>query len=527
MASCNDKDSHDFENNTSIEACIPCINNMADQESDKSDRIKIVSPREQKIPPKKQKDSPKKETICQSKCNEQGNLNKPHRTSGTYEKSINDTTKKLPPFRTGRYIPVENIYSPFHKEDHPNKGLSASGKGKSSSEKLNTSPSGSPPAFRKGKCSNRVTSVCANSGERFDRSCLIQRQHATKDSRISTSCELIDKKGSSSTQGGRFSPDSPRSHSPKGKVILQESRRSSSLEGIAPSKSTNIGTLKSSSKISHSADSVNDRKHSPRTRPKSYAVNINERRRTRTKTENPSRPKSSVLESQKPSLSKSAKGPLNPLHKIIQDNIHNQTKNESGDVLTPLSPRSSKKEIKSSKLHSRPKSVAVLDSRSQRDNQENTSRFIRKGSDSRDSRPIRPHSAVVLSSSASERTYNQIKPRKARRVPQRNIYVKRRRKRVPSKTPSQQKSNKTLKDKQKIKKTKNITPKDEPDGVPPPKKKTFCAYGDKFCIRIKRKNQDIVLPSLRRCRVMVWKIRRISYDLYEKVILLMGALGVH
>lgn len=515
MASSNNGDSHEIKNNTSIEACIPCTNNMADQESDKNDRTKVDSPREQRIPPKKQKDSPKKENICQSKCNEQGILNKPHRTSGTYEKSVSDTAKKLPPFRTGRYTPSENIYSPFHKEDH-SRGLSASGKGKSSTEKLTTSPTGSPPAFRKGKCSNRVTSVYANSGERFDKNCLIQRHGGMKDSRVSQSCEVADRKGSSSTQGGRFSPDSPRSHSPKGKVILQESRRSSSLEGITPPRSTNLGTLKASSKISHSADSVDDRKHSPRTRPKSYAVDINETRRTRTKTENPSRPKSSALDSQKPSLSKSNKGPLNPLHKIIQDNIRNQTKNESGDVLTPLSPRSSKKEIKSSKPHLRPKSVAVLDSRLQRDNQENTSKFLRKGSDSRDSRPVRPQSAVVLSSSASERTYNQIKPRKARRVPQRNIYVKRRRKRVPSKTPLQQKT-KPTKDKQKNIKSKNIPSKDETDGVPPPKKKIYCAYGDKFCIRIKRKNQDIVLPSLRRCRVMVWKIRRISYDLYEKV----------
>lgn len=441
------------------------------------------------------KDLSKKETSCSKSYDKH--------SSATLDKSVTDSSKKFPPFRAGKYVPRESVYSPLSKTER----LSSS-KGKSSNEKLNLSPSSSPPTLRANKASHRVSSVYANAGDRFDSSCIKIKQGAGRGSKASHS-ELTSSKSHVTTT------NSPRSASPKGRVILHENRRACSLDGI--SKPTQGNTLKSSSQISHSADSVDGRKPSPKTRPKSYSVENTERRRLRTEKESSSRPMSAVMESPKQRLTKSAKGALNPLYKIIQDNSINHQGVENRDKLTPLSPKSPRGNLDPTSK-SRPKSITVLETRVNRDNQ-GSRRFLRKGSDSRDTRPPRPKSAVILSSSESERTYRQIRTRKARRLPQRNIYVKRRRKpntsiSTPQRTPLVNKTTKYNERKQ-----AKTTSKDQVDSItlPPKKKKIFSAFGDKFCVRTKIIDKEIFIPKLKRCRVMVWKIRRISYDLYEKV----------
>ena len=44
-------------------------------------------------------------------------------------------------------------------------------------------------------------------------------------------------------------------------------------------------------------------------------------------------------------------------------------------------------------------------------------------------------------------------------------------------------------------------------------------FTDKFCMRTARGNGQFRIPTIKRYRVMVWKIKRISYLLYEKVLI--------
>lgn len=416
-----------------------------------------------------------------------------------------DSSKKFPPFRTGKYVPKETVYSPLCKTEGISSSCS-SPRGKSSNEKLNISPTCSPPPLRANKSSNRVSSVYASPEEKFDKNCVKVKLGPQRGSRTSGDIPGIK------TQDRNSCPDSPRSS--KGRLLSYENRRACSLEGIA--KQLPISTLKNATQISHSADSVDERKSKPKTRPKSYSIENAERRCSRTQTETSPRPKSFDSYSPRQQLSKSAKGALNPLHKIIEDNARSHSSVERRDKLTPLSPKSSKK---TTIAKDRPKSITLVESRPGRDNQENRI-YLRKGSDSRDQRPPRPHSAVILSSSESERSYRQNKYRKARRLPQRNIYVKRRRKPVnaPKGTPQRTSAKNTKYKEQEKNKVKII--KDEVDStnvLPTEKVKTFSVFADKFCVRTKRNDKEIIVPKLKRCRVMVWKIRRISYDLYEKV----------
>ena len=45
----------------------------------------------------------------------------------------------------------------------------------------------------------------------------------------------------------------------------------------------------------------------------------------------------------------------------------------------------------------------------------------------------------------------------------------------------------------------------------------FSLFMDKFCVRTQDWNGQFRIPALKRYRVMAWKIKRISYLLYEKV----------
>lgn len=452
------------------------------------------------------KDLAKKETSC----------------SKSYDKrstaTINKSATKFPPFRAGKYVPKETVYSPLYKQE----GLNSS-KGKSSNEKLNLSPSCSPPSSRTNKFTHRVSIVYASAGEKFDSSC-VKVKHPVGQAKRTPQTESTNSKSHISTTTS-LTINSPRFNSPKGKVTLQENRRACSLEGI--SKQSHVNSLKVSSHSSHSAESIDISKSNPRTRPKSASVENAEQRRLRTQTENSARPKSSTIESPRQQLSKSAKAALNPLYKIIQDNRNHHNGVEHTDKLSPLSPKSHRRNLDTSTAHkNRPKSITLLDNRTGRDNQEN--RFLRKGSDSRDKRPARPHSAVFLTSSESERTYRQIKPRKARRVPQRNIYVKRQKKlNTPRTLP--QRISPAKPQKYNVPKQVEKLPKDQVDSIPliQEKKRTFSAFGDKFCIRTKIIDKEIIIPKLKRCRVMVWKIRRISYDFYEKVLHYLFAFDIN
>ncbi|XP_032240758.2 uncharacterized protein LOC5515202 isoform X1 [Nematostella vectensis] len=448
----------------------------------------------------------KNENIWRINDTDQGAMSNSHRCSG--EKSSPETCKK-PPFRAGKYVPKDYVYSPWIED----KNSSQTHKGKSSTEKLSTSPLASPQPFVTGKFSHKDSDLYLSSGEKY----LGFYKPATKGK--STSYDIIGYRGSSLSRSGPNSPDSSRCISPLERLSLHENERTLSLGRIT--RSSKLKTLQGSSKISQSDETVGKRTQAPRVRPKSSVIESNERRTRKTSGNASARPKSSVI-AQSPRLTQSATGALNPLHSVIQQNRRNlregNARPESRDTLSPMqSPKTSPRRSGNSKLQNRPKSAVLLTLRDNKQGHQDSCRFIRKGSDSSDKRN-RPKSAV-LCTSASERTYNQVKPRKARRVPQRNVYVKKRRK-PASKTPSSQhkKTEKKLK-KVKEKVDQKLTKgKDIPDGLPEEtSKKLFSAFADKFCTRIRIENKEVIIPIARRCRVMVWKIRRISYDLYEKV----------
>ena len=135
--------------------------------------------------------------------------------------------------------------------------------------------------------------------------------------------------------------------------------------------------------------------------------------------------------------------------------------------------------------------------------------FIRKGSDSSDRKHSRAKTTTSVCSSVSERIPTA-KPRKPRRLPQRNAYV--RLKRTPLADKTAKLNSKPAKRDKTIEQAQDIK-----DGPALKKSPTFPLLQDKYCVKCQTQDGSVRIPPARRCCVMASKLKRINFLPYEKV----------
>ena len=322
---------------------------------------------------------------------------------------------------------------------------------------------------------------------------------------------------------GRKSPGSPRNRT-RTKSPSNERGKTSSLEQISHSLATNSpAKLKSRSQISQSVEIVGK---NTKSRPRSSAMENYVNSRARTRSENmltvktPQRPKSSILENSAHRFKAIVRDIDVGAAEKSKPTMRTQNRPRSAVMENSLSNRLPMKIVTNTKGQaSLGKNLVVLDRSPSRE----SNRYLRKGSDSSERGHQRSKTTTSITSSCSERTYNAVKPRKPRRVLHRNAaYVKPRKNR--NYKPVEQKQGSSQKKSARASKQEKF-PSETVDGCIPEKpsasQKPFVLslFMDKFCMRTARGNGQFRIPTIKRYRVMVWKIKRISYLLYEKVLI--------
>ena len=459
--------------------------------------------------------SSRKENICVN-TNEGDIMSKKSYRPGEYVDKYSEDNKKLPPFRTGKYIPKDDVYSCGACVQNE-RSVALSSKPKETSNKM-VSGLSSPPPFKTGKYTPNDCTIYVKSPDTSFSQCSSPTLGSPKNKGRRPSVEKIISKLDGICLDGRRSPSSSKS---------RNRLRSTSIEGkeqishcSSGSRSPRNARLRNQK--SHSADSVDK---TPRTRPKSTAMENYANSRSRTRSENmlsvktSQRPKSSALENSTPTF-----------RVIVQDiNIESPVKSRargtaqnrprSAVLENSLSSHLPIKIVTNTKGQTSAGKKVTLDRSLNRE----SNRYLRKGSDSSERGHQRSKTTTSISSSRSERSYKAMKPTKPRRELHRNAaYVKPRRnknyKPVDRKRGSSRKKS-TQGSKQ------DQFALDHVDSCIP--KKTTAAkkpvvislFVDKFCARIKNWNGQFRIPTLKRYRVMAWKIKRISYLLYEKVLI--------
>ncbi|XP_015756303.1 PREDICTED: serine/threonine-protein kinase N2-like isoform X1 [Acropora digitifera] len=461
--------------------------------------------------------SSRKENICVNTNEGDIMSRKSYHITECSAKSSEDD-KKLPPFRTGKYVPKDNVYScdAFIQNEW---SVSLSSKLTETTDKT-MSALCSPPPFRTGKYTPDDSDIYVTSSEKLTSS----SQGSPKLSRgRKHSIEQIIDKLDGICLNGRKSPASPRSRA---------RRKSGSHEGSSVSSLDQINSCSSSTKSSiylglkpqksHSAEAVN---RNSKARPKSSALENYVNSNSRTKSENAllakitPRPKSSILEIGTPKFKAivrdidiespgktkaSGKGKNRPHSSVVLEN--SSTSRFPSRIVS--SPKDQSSGGKSSSL--------------QRNTSQGSNRYLRKGSDSSVRGHQRSKTATSISSSCSDRVQNSVKPRKARRELHRNAaYVKPRRNK--NLRPSERKRGSSGKKATQGPKREKLRVSDQVDSCIPEKTSVvekpliISLFVDKFCICSRTKDGKVKIPVLKRSRVMAWKIKRISYLLYEKV----------
>lgn len=477
----------------------------------------VKSRKGEKLSVKSEWKSSRKDNICVN-SNEQGMMSRKSFSPCGFSVKYSVEDKKLPPFRTGKYVPKDDVYS-CGVCVQSERSVALSSKSKESSDKV---VSGSPPPFRTGKYTPNDNTIYVKSPERLAMQCTSPTQGSPTHKGRRASCERIMGKLDGCISTGRKSPSSPRNKT-RTKSPSNESSKTSSLEQISHSSTSNSpAKLRSRSGISQSAEIVGKNSKS---RPRSSAMDNYVNSRTRTKSENmlsvktSQRPKSSILE--------------NSTHRfkaIVRDidvggfekskpTVKTQNRPRSAVMENSLSSRLPMKIVTNTKGQTFGKNL-VLDRSPSRE----SNRYLRKGSDSSERGHQRSKTTTAIISSCSERTYNAVKPRKPRRVLHRNAaYVKPRKSRNHRPVERKQGSSSRKKSAQASKQGKLSSEK--VDGCIPEKPAAsqkpfvFSLFTDKFCMRATRGNGQFRIPTIKRYRVMVWKIKRISYLLYEKVLI--------
>lgn len=483
----------------------------------KHDYGSVKSTKGEKLPAKSEWKSSRKENICVN-SNEQEMASRKSFRPGEFSVKYSVEDKKLPPFRTGKYIPKDDVYSCGVCVQNE-RSVPLSSKSKESSDKV---VSGSPPPFRTGKYTPNDNTIYVKSPEILATQCTSPTQGSPTHKGRRASCDRIMSKLDGYFSTGRKSPGSPRNRT-RTKSPSSEGSKTSSLEQISHSCSSNSPVkLRSRSQISQSAEIVGKNSKS---RPRSSAMEnyVNSRARTRSENmlsvKNSQRPKSSILENS-----------THHFKAIVRDIDVGGVEKSKPTVKTQNRPRSA---VMENSLSSRLPMKIVTNTKGQtlgknlvldRSPSWESNRYLRKGSDSSERGHQRSKTTTAVISSCSERTYNAVKPRKPRRVLHRNAaYVKPRKNRNFKPVERKQGSSSRKKSAQASKQGKLSS--ETVDGCIPEKPSAsqrpfvFSIFTDKFCMRTARENGHFRIPTIKRYRVMVWKIKRISYLLYEKVLI--------
>ena len=474
----------------------------------------VKSRKGEKLPVKSEWKSSRKENICVN-SNEQGMMSKKSFKPRGFSVKYSVEDKKLPPFRTGKYIPKDDVYSCGVCVQNE-RSVALSSKSKESTDKI---VSGSPPPFRTGKYTpNDNTIYLKNPDKLSTQSAISPSQGSPTHKGRRASCEKIMGKNDGYFSLGRKSSGSPRNRT-RTKSPSSEGSKTSSLEQISYCSASNSPAKL---RISQSAEIVGK---NSKTRPRSSAMENYVNSRTRTKSENmlslktSQRPKSSVLENSTHNFKAIVRDiDLGGAEKS-KPTVKTQNRPRSAVMENSLSSRLPMKIVTNTKGQTLGKNL-VLDRSPSRE----SNRYLRKGSDSSERGHQRSKTATAIISSCSERTYNAVKPRKPRRILHRNAaYVKPRKNRNFKSVERKQGSSSRKKSTQSSKQGKLSS--ETVDGCIPEKPSAsqkplvFTLFEDKFCMRTTRGNGQFRIPTIKRYRVMVWKIKRISYFLYEKVLI--------
>ena len=465
-----------------------------------------------RLPSKPQQKSSRKENFCLSNYAE-GNMNRSKQHGKTFDNMPTTSSRKFPPFRTGKYVPKDDVYSFNGKSEKAILHLTAS-KSKSPSSKDVLAMS-CPLPFRVGKMSPSDLHVSADSSDRA----ITSPRSVKKKDKLGSPGYVQRTRSPVDGKQGRYSPDF-HSHRGNRNRLPFDTEKCSSLERIGQSKLPSVNALKAINQISMSNNAVDSR--SVNSQSCNSALETLTRNKTRSENvltvRSPhQRPKSSVLElSSKSSTGrKSAKDMLTPSDKSKLVATRHQQRPRSTNL--ELSNKIPCKVVSSTAGgFQRPRSyvvqtLAVGDSESRK--------YLRKSSDT-SSRVYQRPKSVVLNTSNSDRSSDSVRPRKARRVPKRNVYVKKQKPRVQKKISSKSKSEQ-CKSKETRKTSESVTDGRSRLTEAPSEMVKPCFYDifmDKFCVKVKCCGKQFKIPVLKRCRLMVWKIKRISYIFYEKVL---------
>lgn len=478
----------------------------------------VKSGKDEKFSVKSEWKSSRKENICVN-SNEQEIMSKKTFRPGGFSGKYSVEDKKLPPFRTGKYIPKDDVYScgVFVQNDRP---VALSSKSKEGSDKV---VSGSPPPFRTGKYTPNDNTIYVKSPEKLSTQGTSPSQGSPTHRTRRASCDRIMSKCDGYFSSGRKSPGSSRNRT-RTKSPSNEGGKTSSLEQISHTLgSDSQAKLRSRSQISQSAEIVGK---NIKSRPRSSAMENYVNSRARTRSENmlsvktAQRPKSSILENSTHRFKAIVRDIDVGSAETSKPATRTQNRPRSAAMENPLSNRLPMKIVTNTKGQaSLGKNLVVLDRSPSRE----SNRYLRKGSDSSERGHQRSKTTTSITSSCSERTYNAVKPRKPRRVLHRNAaYVKPRKNR--NYKPVERKQGSSRKKSARASKQEKLSP-ETVDGCIPEKPSAsqrtfvFSLFTDKFCMRTKRGNGQFGIPTIKRYRVMVWKIKRISYLLYEKVLI--------
>lgn len=494
-----------------------------------------------------ERQSSHKENICLT-CDNEGNI--VNRMSESFDKNFpTGVSRKLPPFRTGKYTPKDDVYDAKLKSE---KTILVGPKPKRSSVKPIPTSSG-PQPFRLGKyipddshvysCDTVGRNHSPTNSPRSTTQSPIQSPRSKSPLQKSpihkakaSSLERLTATANSLTgyQNGRHSPDCSRLKSIHESSSCPTVSRTVSQE-VSTGKSSAVNSSRINDRMSQSAKEVS--RGQTKSWPKSSVVEKCSVVRARTQSENAvavkpkARPKSSVLElssqAQKiKSLSKETWSPAgkNKTSSKSQAYSYNTSCKIENSCSVAMPGRTGSR----SKVQSQPKSslsdplYRKLGSSAPRRTPSNESdRFLRKGSDSSDRKHHRSRTVSGMSSSCSERIPTA-RLRKARRIPQRNAYVKQRRRALVEKT-SEKQDSKSLKAEKKSEKREmeNTVPVVQKPAV-------YSLLLDKYCVRCMKKNGDMKIRPVQRCRVMAQKLKRIHYLLYEKVqVLILSYFGLY
>lgn len=487
----------------------------------------VNSRKGEKLPEKSEWKSSTKENICVN-SNEQDNImsSKSFQPGGFSVKySVED--KKLPPFRTGKYIPKDDVYSCGECVQNE-RSVALSSKSKEDSDKV-VSDLSSPPPFRTGKYTPNDNTIYVKSTERLATQCtsptLESPTHTCKGRR--PSCERIINR-LDGYSNGRKSPGSPRNRT-RTKSPSSEGSKTSSLEQISHSSASNSpAKLRSrNQEISQSAETVGKNCNS---RPRSSAMENYVNSRARTRSENMlsvkthPRPKSSILDNSTHHFKAIVRDIDIGASGNCKSTVKAQNRPRSAVMDNSLSGRLPMKIVTNTKGQTSLGKNLIVDRSPSRE----SNRYLRKGSDSSERGHQRSKTTTSISSSCSERTYNAVKPRKPRRVLHRNAaYVKPRKNK--NYKPVERKQGSSRKKSARAAKQGKLST-ETVDGCIPEKPSAserpfvLSLFTDKFCMRTAKRNGQFRIPTIKRYRVMVWKIKRISYLLYEKVLIVYSIL---